>query len=132
MAKQKTIPKLKKQLDVVFSKWVRLLETDGGKNGKCVTCGRTLPYSELDCGHFVSRNWTALRWNPINCHVQCKRCNRFLGGQIEEYFIWMENTYGRAVVDDLIGHKHDTFILERQWLLDKIKYYKDLIKEYEK
>jgi len=125
--KRKTVAQLKRKLDLVFSKWVRLNETDGGKTGRCVTCGRTMDYKDLDAGHFISRNWTALCWDERNVHIQCLRCNRFQGGQIEEYFLWMENEYGRKVVDDMISHKHDIFILETPWLEGKIKEYQDKI-----
>ena len=130
--KQLTIPKLKKKLDRVFCLYTRLKEV-GGRNkfGRCVTCGKKFGFKKLDAGHFISRNYTIHRWNPINVHTQCQRCNRFSGGEIEEYFLWMEVEYGREVVDDLISHKHDIVKLDRQWLLDKIEYYKKLIKDYE-
>jgi len=108
-----------------------LKDTPGGY-GKCITCGRKLPYKDLDAGHFISRNWTVLRWDERNVHIQCQRCNRFQGGQIEEYFLWMEDKYSRAVVDDMISHKHDVVILTTNYLQLLISEYKNKIKELEK
>ena len=131
MRKPLTIPKLKKKLDTVFSRWVRLSETDNGW-GRCVTCGRTKMFKELDAGHFISRNCTPLRWDIRNVHIQCQRCNRFLGGQIEEYFLWMENEYGRDVVDEMISRKHDMFKLKRKWLEEQIEILKKKIEAVDK
>ena len=131
MKKRKTVAQLKRKLDQVFSRYIRLRDTPKGY-GRCVTCGRKLPYKDLDAGHFISRNWTALRWDERNVNIQCLRCNRFQGGQIEEYFLWMEDKYGRAVVDEMISHKHDVIILTTIGLQALIDEYKDKIKELNK
>lgn len=126
--KQLTIPKLKKKLDTVFSKWVRYSETENGW-GRCVTCGKRKKFEDLDCGHFISRNWTILRWDPRNCHTQCKYCNRFAGGEIDEYFLWIDKTYGDGTARKMISHKHDIFKLERSWLEEQIEIYKKKVEK---
>lgn len=39
----------------------------------------------MDCGHFVSRNCFALRWNELNCNGECSRCNRLQGDHLLGY-----------------------------------------------
>jgi len=124
-----TISKLKKKLDIPFSKYIRLKETDGGKQGRCITCGRTKNFKELDAGHFISRNWYRTRWDERNVHIQCIQCNRFVGGEIDEYFLWMVDKYGRKEVEEMINRKHDVFLLERKWLEEQIEIYKEKVKE---
>lgn len=49
---------------------------------KCFTCGVT---TDLEVGHFISRRFLATRWDLDNCHLQCKRCNRELHGNLKVY-----------------------------------------------
>ena len=63
-----------KKLDSLFSKYVRLRDTKGGK-GKCITCPAELTYEEGTCGHFRKRRHMATRWLPDNGHLQCPECN---------------------------------------------------------
>ena len=87
---------------------------------------------DLDAGHFISRNWTALRWDERNVNAQCLRCNRFAGGEIDEYFLWIDKTYGDGTAREMISHKHEMFKLERKWLEEQIKIYQDKVNEITK
>ena len=62
------------KLDSLFSKYVRLRDTKGGK-GKCITCPTELTYEDGTCGHFRKRRHMATRWHPYNGHLQCAECN---------------------------------------------------------
>jgi hypothetical protein len=66
---------MKDKLDIIFSKYIRLRDTDEYGNGACFTCGKMCNYKELDCGHFRSRRNLATRWYQDNAHAQCRECN---------------------------------------------------------
>ena len=37
------------------------------------------------CGHFVKRGNTQIRWDFRNARIQCKNCNENLGGNLEVF-----------------------------------------------
>lgn len=59
------------------------------RNKNCVSCDCSLsvnPGGTTDCGHYRSRGSAShLRFNLLNMHSQCSRCNRYLSGNIVEY-----------------------------------------------
>jgi hypothetical protein len=63
-----SIPKLKKELDKVFSKYIR------ERDKKCVRCGKT---TGLTCSHFWSRKHLATRYDEDNCDALCFPCHLF-------------------------------------------------------
>ena len=66
-------------LDKVFSLYVRMRDSKPFKFGyfRCISCGRILPVSEADAGHYIGRGNMALRWESSNVWSECKACNRF-------------------------------------------------------
>ena len=70
MKKRKTINKLIKEADDLFSKYIRKRD-----NYKCISCGTYLEPSESQCGHLITRRKKAVRWDEYNCHCQCPGCN---------------------------------------------------------
>lgn len=65
----------KKELDRVFSIYIRL--RDAGYNGvtRCISCGRYLPFEKMQCGHYHPRYNTSTRWDEDNCNSECYECN---------------------------------------------------------
>ena len=62
------------------------------RNTFCISCNVYLPAvlatpgGGVDCGHFRSRGSAPhLRFSEDNAHGQCKRCNRYLSGNVTEY-----------------------------------------------
>jgi hypothetical protein len=62
----------------------------------------------MQAGHFVPGRTLSLLFHPFNCHVQCYGCNVGRNGAHVEYFIYMENRYGREMIDDLRYLKNQT------------------------
>jgi phosphorylcholine metabolism protein LicD len=83
--KAKTISQLKKELDTVFSQYVRLYYSDENGIAECYTCGVKKPFSQLQNGHFFSRSNLSTRFLLINCRVQCAGCNVFRHGNYIVY-----------------------------------------------
>lgn len=63
----------------IFNKWVRCRDI----NLPCISCNRLdseILYSGIggkwDCGHYKTRGaYPELRFEPLNAHKQCKKCN---------------------------------------------------------
>ncbi len=129
--KRDSIPKLKKDLDKVFSLFIRqrgVLYPSTGM-GLCVTCGRMAHWKEMDCGHYQPRQDYATRWEEQNCHLQCKPCNGFRGGEPEAMAAHIDRKYGRGTAEKLRGEARKPFKLSRSWLEIKIKEYREKIIE---
>lgn len=123
MIKAKTKPKLVRELDAVYSRYIREKYADGDQV-KCVTCNKSDEIKNMQNGHYVSRRFHATRWLDKNCHPQCYSCNVGLGGNYAHYTRFMINTYGAGVVDELIelsGTSPNYSKLELAELIDKYK-----------
>ena len=90
----KSIKQLKKELDRVFSLYIRLRDSDSNGFGRCITCGRVRHYKKADCGHYMKRQYLATRYDEKNCNLQCKHCNAFLQGANEIYKVKIDEKYG--------------------------------------
>ena len=77
-----------KKLDSIFSQFIRLRAVDETGHGNCYTCGSRRHYSEVHCGHFMSRACMSTRYDERNCAFQCARCNCFRSG---EQFVFGQN-----------------------------------------
>ena len=79
----------------------------------CISCGNMPNFSNhiggsgIHAGHFKSCGaHSELRFNELNCHVQCFRCNVHLSGNIKDYRPALIGKIGQDKVDWLEGpHK---------------------------
>ena len=67
---------LVKKLDKVFSAYIRLRDAMPSGCFRCISCGQIKRFEQGDCGHYHSRTHMATRWEPDNCHMECRACNR--------------------------------------------------------
>jgi len=74
-----------KKLDDIFSIFIRLRDSDQNGICKCISSGNPFHWKDLDCGHYINRSNSALRWNENNCHAQGRYDNRFFEGAMVEY-----------------------------------------------
>lgn len=121
MKKLKTIPKLKKELDSIFSRFIRLRNADDDGYVSCVTCLKVDHWKNLQCGHFMSRRHSSTRWDEDNCQVQCYSCNVMQQGKQYEFSKWLDKTFGEGKSDELLiksreSRKFDRYELERMHL----------------
>ena len=84
--KLKTRSDWQKEAQKAFNQYIR--ERDREK--PCVSCGAlqgvVVRGGAFDAGHYRSRGSAPhLAFHTHNCHAQCVKCNRFLGGNIVEY-----------------------------------------------
>jgi hypothetical protein len=116
----KPISKLKKELDRVFSLYIR-----GKYPPICYTCGAQ--GKKLQCGHFIARSYLATRFEENNCRPQCVGCNIFGRGKPLEFEENLKQELGDNVVEDMKKKRHTITILQPSWYEDQIAHYKKLI-----
>lgn len=115
-------------LKTVCHEYIRL--RDVGK--PCISCG-THYKPDFDAGHFYkSETCSALRFDENNIHVQCIQCNRFKDGEESKYRIGLINRFGKDFVDEIdkkaVEYNQSNFQWDREFLIEKRKYYQDKIK----
>ena len=124
--KKKTTSQLKKQLDKLFSIYIR--QRDASKIyalNDCVCCGITKHWSELQAGHYISRSHLSLRYDERNVWPCCVSCNIFKNGNMPAFAIFLENKFGKGILQklDKIGRE----ITKDFPYAEKIKYYQALL-----
>jgi hypothetical protein len=72
-------------LDSVFSRYIRIRESNNKGIAECYTCGKKDQWKYLQCGHYIKRSETLLRWDSRNARPQCINCNCNMHGNIDEY-----------------------------------------------
>jgi len=110
--KKKTIPKLKKDLDAIFSKYIRLKYSKNGIT-HCYTCGRPHEWKWIQNGHYVSRRYTATRWDEGNCKPQCISCNLYNEGMKNVFAINLVREYGVEHLEKLEIKKNNKSKMDR-------------------
>lgn len=120
--KKKTLSKYKKELDAIFSKYIRQRD-----NHKCFTCDLQMEPNRSQNGHFVPRQYLATRFNEKNCHAQCYACNMLYNGQPSEYALRLEKKYGKGTVEGLNKARFIIVKLDIPWYQTQIERYKSLV-----
>ena len=133
--KQKTLGKLKSEVWDIFSEYIRkrdCLKTTGDINwGKCITCESLRSCKDGDAGHFISGRMNSILFEETCVHFQCRRCNRFLGGEPLKYRRAIVRLYGEGYDIKLEEQSMESKKFSREELLEKKKHYQQLIKELE-
>jgi hypothetical protein len=130
MKKKPTVAKLKKKLDAVFSKYIRLRyahSKDGKIYCECVTCGNINEVSKMQCGHFMSRRYNSTRFNEQNCNVQCVACNRFDQGRQYEHHLYIEKEHGEGTSDKLYKLSRVNKAFKVEELQNAIEHYENKV-----
>jgi len=84
MKSKKPKSKLIKELDIIFSQYIRLSNSIDGFC-TCVTCGRVYEWKKIQAGHFMSRQHYSVRWDERNVKPQCYGCNVMQQGRQYEF-----------------------------------------------
>ena len=123
------IKKLIKELDAVFSVYIRLRDASKDGIGFCCTCFKPHTWNKLQCGHFVSRKHYALRWEEKNCASQCVSCNIFNQGQQQKFADYIDRRYGSGTSEKLQQRSLNIFHLDRGTLQILIADYRQKVAE---
>lgn len=121
--KPKTAAKLKKELDAIFSKYIRLKYADENGNVACYTCGKVMHWKQIQNGHFISRQYLATRWHEDNCRPQCIGDNIFGNGKPLDFEERLKKDLGSQYVEDMKMLRHKSLKLDRHWYAEQIAIY---------
>ena len=91
----------RKKADKYFSLWLRLSHANEMGRAQCFTCGKWFNIEDLQCGHWIRRQYEATRYNEINCKTQCIHCNTFRSGEPEKFERKLRRIYGDEMVDKI-------------------------------
>lgn len=121
--KAKTKSQLTKELDTVFSQYIR---NSRSKNGVCVciTCDREYEVKKIHCGHFMSRQYMSTRWDERNVAPQCYGCNVMQQGKQFEFSLKL----GKELSEELYLLSKQTKKYSLDELKELIEYYKEKLK----
>jgi len=114
--KLKTLGKFESEAKTEFQRYIRKRDAEL----PCISCG-TMTTDLWDGGHFKKAElYSGVIFDEMNCHKQCRKCNRFLGGNELNFREGLVVRYGEAYVLE---------IEQRAAQLRVYKYNKDQLKE---
>lgn len=121
--KKETVAQLKKKLDEIFSKFIRLRNADDNGMVECYTSGKIIHYKESHAGHFIVRSHLGTRWNEINVQVQSVEQNIYRSGNPQEF--------GRRIIQDYgIEEYEKLFELSKKTIKVDRFFYENMIAHY--
>ncbi len=102
-----------KKAQISFNAWIR--ERDAGL--PCISCGTPDGKGKRNAGHYRPAGLhTALRFDPLNVHGQCERCNTSLSGNLIEYRKGLVVKIGADAVEKL-----ETNYEKKRWTIEELK-----------
>lgn len=126
----KSISKLTKEFDTVFSRWVRMSAMNEGEMVRCYTCDHVAHYKKIHAGHYISRWYKSTRWEPNNVRPQCFMCNIYKKGNSVVFREKLIQEIGREKVEEMEEKTVRNWVmgkLSREDLEERISYFKGLL-----
>ena len=102
----------KAKLRKIFNEYIRVrdsIKTTGSPfYCRCCTCNSVVPNDgqKLDAGHYILSRHNTVTFDEINLHGQCRKCNSFQGGSLDEYSMFIIKAYGMKKFEWLLNQKH--------------------------
>lgn len=124
--KEATIGSLKNKAWTEFSRMIRLEARDPDTGlVTCVTCGHKSEWNKgMQAGHFIDGRYNSIIFYENGVHPQCYACNIIYNGRKDEYFLFMEKTYGREEIDKQVRLKWESRTFTRDELAELRKSFK--------
>jgi 5-methylcytosine-specific restriction endonuclease McrA len=123
-----SIPKLKAKAQKVFNQYIRERDSQGGFF-TCISCGKTLPVSSMNAGHYVPvKGGSYLIMNEWNVNGECEGCNCFDEFHLIGYRRNLISKIGEDAVRWLEDHRRDSRKWTRAELLEIIDTYSKQVK----
>jgi len=126
----KTLSQYEAEAKKSFQHYIRLRD----EQDPCISCG-TYTSDIWDGGHwFKAEIYSGLIFDERNCRKQCRKCNRYLGGNEINYRIGLVNKFGEEYVKELeidSFSKRDYKFSKQELIAKKIQY-DGKIKEWKK
>lgn len=123
-SEKKSLSTLIKELDGLFSEWLRRGNQVGGFC-YCFICGHRGRWQDMQAMHFVDRDQMALRFDINNVYVGCEACNCFDPDHHEKFEAAIFTKRGQDVLDFLEMKKRSL----QKWMPYELQERIDLLKE---
>ena len=129
MAKKTDRAKAVDNLDNIFSKFVRLRDSDSHGFSTCVTCPKVAFWTRegIQCGHFQTRGKYITRWHERNAHAQCAGCNMVNGGQQYKHGLEIDKRYGEGAAEEILLLSNQTQKFSTFELVDMYNDFKERV-----
>jgi len=125
MAKKKTQKYWKTKIDKVYHEYIRRRDADNDSGYcECISCQKTVHFSETDGGHFLSRKFLSTRYDERNTYAQCRKCNRFEYGRQYEFSL----AIGSELSEELLIKSRLIYKMSDPEWLDVFNNYNDKLK----
>lgn len=121
--KEKSLQVLEKELDLVFSEFIRLRDSENGRV-KCFICGASMPWRQSQNMHYIGRDQMPTRYDEENCHAGCEICNCRDSEHKYKYRDAMLWFFGAEVVDAIRTRSKSLAKFMRIDLIGMIEHYK--------
>lgn len=125
--KPKGVSKLVKELDTVFSRWVRVSHAKE-EICTCYTCGHQLHWKKIHAGHYISRFYKATRWDERQVLPQCAMCNLWKRGDPTTFRENLVRDLGEETVREIESSRKTLTKLDRSFLEERISHYQQALK----
>lgn len=123
-----TLSRWKKEAWSQCSIYNRRKDADWRGYVKCVTCGKTKMWQEVDAGHFQSGRASGILFYDKGIHAQCKECNgKGNNGEQYKYGLYIASRYGQEEVDKQIRMKKELKQYTKQEYYELAESYKEKI-----
>jgi hypothetical protein len=127
--REESVKVLLRQVKQVCHEYIR--KRDEGKS--CVSCGT--PYNkDFQAGHyFKAELYSELKFNELNIHGQCQRCNIHLEGNVQEYTFGIQNRISYQDFVEINNIAKNSKKHNYKWDIEELKelkkYYRNKLKE---
>lgn len=122
--------KLVKKADSIFSTFIRLRDADKHWIVTCPLCWAKVHRKKAQNMHFITRACWLYRYDEMNCHAGCMRCNVILNWNYIEYTLYMINRYTLEKVEEMKKNSKKVYKLPTVEIQTKIDYYTDQIIQF--
>lgn len=100
---------MNKTLDILHSRYIKLLKSDEKGLVNCCYCGKIIYVRDSEAAHYITRNHGILRYNEYNVNPSCISCNR--DDHTELYRAFLIKNYGIETVEYIESIKNNYFKL---------------------
>jgi len=129
---EKSLSMLVKELDTVFSLFIRLRDADHQGTVKCFVTGEKVWWKDAQAAHWIPRANMIMRWAEDNVHACTKESNQYDPNHIHEYDKKMASTYSIYRIQVMRQTSKSLAKWTRPELEDLIDLYTDKVKELKK
>ena len=127
--RKQTVSSLKKKIWKLCSEYVRRRDANFAGSAKCITCGATKHWKELQAGHFISGRHNAVLFETRGIFAQCYSCNIGKHGNQLKYYRVLVERYGEEYVKQLEALDRTTKQYTIKELLELEKEFKNKLLE---